>query len=312
MPSNGITKRNVSASNAKNELTDGFPLFLLGVLGGVIVPSGFIAYSGIHVEDLAVKSISSSDQATLYAGFGGAVMGGVTSWLLAWQTERRSESRERVRQLELERAAALSLFLKIQAVSNGYFTHRGYMWSGLNEANNHGLLHGEMWKKIRPQAGATDDVSSVTSNEFVPLVEAKRADLINDCQLLFARYRSIAASLDIYSRKREALQENMKPFTKLSGKRKGEVITVLPKDQAHVFELAAFELESLIRDIYSHVIEDFETSKNLCEELSVVFKAYFKETEFVTMSANEAAPETQATAEEPCPVSSCTRARWSA
>jgi len=45
--------------------------------------------------------------------------------------------------------------------------------------------------------------------------------------------------------------------------------------------LAASELESLIRDIYSHVIEDFEASKKLCDEFSAVFKGYFKDTEFV-------------------------------
>lgn len=268
----------------RRRYTEGFPIFLLGVLSGVIL---FVClYVVIHKgsASLSIGTISSGDFSTLLAGFGGAAFGGLISWALARGAAAELEKAAEQEKIAKEKALALSLVLKVQQITNGLYSQREYIWAALNLQNEQKRLGEPVWQFVQPQITGAVETPVFDATEYIPLVQAKRADLINDCQLLALRYNVLEHSMREYSARREVVQRMLRPFSKRGAG--GQIETMLPAFKKDQFEILVVEIESLITSLRKTLIEDYASATQLLAQMTSVLNDYF-EGGFMTVKLGE-------------------------
>lgn len=234
-----------------------------------------VAVTGVNGFRLPIE-LKSADVATLLSGFGGAALGGIVSWVLAKEAGRETLARDLAQRRAEEKASALSVMLKTQQIANGLHTMRKYLYGCRVEANENRVLDRPMWETTKPIISPTPSRLSYASSEFKPLIAAKRADLIDRCNLLALRYEVDETILNDYSSRREAFHEFVAPYSELSSW-EGRITTTVPPELRNQFILKARGLEEIIRSLYAAVTEDALEAASLCQDLSAGFKTYFGE-----------------------------------
>ena len=232
-----------------------------------------------------------SDFATLIAGIFGAVIGGAISLLLARQASAETLARDTATRLDDHKSKALAVLLKAQQVTNGFYTNRQYIRNALAKANRDGNLQLDMWLKVQQRTGSFLSPVEFNAAEFIPLMLAGKASLINECTLVALRFDVIEQSIEIYNKRRDELQELMLKYSKLD-RSSGLVITEIPREELSPIEIKAKEIEGLIQDIYRFAKEDYIRSKKLCADLSSAFLGYFGDGVFAKLDnvADDALP----------------------
>lgn len=264
--------------------TAGNDLAIFGLGMFVSAPVVVVLLSWMQTAPSSFSSLkfSTSDFATLIAGIFGAAVGGAISLILARQASAETLARDAAARLDDHKSKALAVLLKAQQVTNGFYTNRQYIREALAKANRDSNLGLEMWLKVQQRTGGFLSPVEFNAAEFIPLMLAGKASLINECTLMALRFDVIEQSIDIYNKRREELQQLMLKYSKLD-RSNGAVITEIPREELSPFEIKAVEIEGLIQDIYRIAKEDYIRSKKLCADLSSAFLAYFGDTVFARL-----------------------------
>ncbi|SFI65548.1 hypothetical protein SAMN04515648_1010 [Phyllobacterium sp. CL33Tsu] len=227
--------------------------------------------------------VPSSDTATLVAGFGGVLLGGVISWLLGISSQRHARALAAAERTELEKATTIRTMLKIQEITNGYYTNLLYIQNSLRRANADRQLHHPLWQLVKPAIGGPAVHPKFESKDFEMFIRAGRADLIDRATMLSLRYESTALSFQFYSDRRSALQDVLAPHSVVDPST-GMATTVIPPELRALFEMKSQELNDLIRECYKLVRIDFNEALALCEDINLAAKAYFNDPKLFTLT----------------------------
>lgn len=233
-------------------------------------------------SSLSSLKFSTADFATLIAGIFGAAIGGAISLILARQASAETLARDTAARLDDHKSKALAVLLKAQQVTNGFYTNTQYIRNALAKANRDGNLALDMWLKVQQRTGSFLSPVEFNAAEFIPLMLAGKASLINECTLMALRFDVIEQSIEVYNNRREELQQLMLKYSKLDHSN-GLVVTEVPPEERSPFEIKAKEIEGLIQDIYRTAKEDYIRSNKLCADLSSAFLAYFGDSVFARL-----------------------------
>lgn len=250
-----------------------FPIFLLGMISGVIGFVSLVIVTRDTQMSATLGQMGPGDFSTLLAGFGGAIFGGIVSFALARKTAAEAAAAAEADRVAKEKALALSLFLKVQLITNGLNTQTLYIWDALNRANDHGRLGEPLWQFIQPQVGLDVETPMFQAEEFIPLLQGKRTELINDCQLLSLRYNVIEQSFKTYNQKREKIQDLIRPFSEVGPD--GQILSKIPPIKKDSLAILIAEIETLITSLRKTLAEDYRFSIDLTWKLSSALNDYF-------------------------------------
>ncbi|SCB20254.1 hypothetical protein [Rhizobium hainanense] len=270
----------------------------LAIFGlGIFASAPFIVVLLIGVQiapdSFSPLKFSTSDFATLTAGIIGATIGGAISWMLARQASVETLARDSAARLDDHKSKALAILLKAQLITNGFYTNREYIRAALVKANRDGNLALEMWLIVQQRVGSFLSPIELNAAEFIPLMLAGKAALINECTLMALRFDVIEQSIDTYNNRREELQQMMLKYSTLD-RSTGLVITEIPREERSPYEIKAKEIEELIQTIYRTAKEDYIRSKKLCADLSSTFHGYFGDSVFARLDDVEIDPHKRA------------------
>ncbi|WP_144223458.1 hypothetical protein [Mesorhizobium amorphae] len=241
----------------------GLWLLLGGFGGGAILGSGVTKRWGADIGEL----MSSSNFATWMAGLGGAVIGGLISYLIARQTANESVAREDKMRRLTERTQALHCMVITMQLANRLYTMRGLLKEAV--AAPEGI---DPWQQLQANTGHLNTAPAYNPTDFVPFINAKLADAVHRALLLAERVSSLEAAHSHYSDKRTELEVFLLPFSKLDG---GSMQAAVPQE----FQVEAFyrtnTLNTLIRSMADFVERDYNDAKALLTEMNNAFQDYF-------------------------------------
>lgn len=236
-------------------------IFCLGVLGGTMGTIYAVAAAGPSNSSI----LSSTDAATLLSGFGGAVIGGGISWLLARQTAREAQEKHERQRRDDEFAVATAASLKLVSITNGLYTLSNNFKRDL--AARPGLKPHEA---IRPIAGMIKHTGPFLASDFPSLFKAGRGDLANRALQLEPRYRAIMAAIERYNEHHLALQGMWAPY-RGTGPERGKAMRITGSEmQLSPIVLKMDVLDEMVTNIIDHVDADFAEAKALCDEWDAV------------------------------------------
>lgn len=218
-------------------------------------------------------TFTSADLATLAAGFGGAVLGGGISWLLARQTGKETRKRDEEARNEHAKASLLQTILKVMQVSNGIYTIHRNIEESVENAPDQGREAAALWTLVQPVAGRTE-TPKFDSSDFVPFAVSGRSDLINRIIVASNRYDAIESGFREYNERRLSFQDLAAPYTTLDPS--GQHVTVFPEEVATQARMRAYELEQLITQIRDFVNRDLDEIKSVCSDIDKFAKDYLK------------------------------------
>ncbi|MBZ9603947.1 hypothetical protein [Phyllobacterium chamaecytisi] len=229
-----------------------------------------------------IIEVPSSDTATLVAGFGGVLLGGVISWLLGINVQRHARALAAAERTELEKTTTIRTMLKLQEITNGYYTNLLYIHNSLRQANADQELHHPLWQLVKPAIGGPSVHPKFESKDFEMFIRAGRADLIDRATMLSLRYESTALSFQFYNDRRSALQDVLAPHSVVDPSTGMATTVILPELRA-LFGIKSKELEDLIRECYRLVRIDFRDAVSLCNDINTAAKTYFKDPKFFSL-----------------------------
>lgn len=252
---------------------DIFAFFLTGIIAGIIFIAAILTAMEMETKVFSTMTFTTTDLATLIAGFGGTILGGGISWLLARQTASDTRKRDEEARNAQDKASLLQTILKVMQVSNGLYTIHRNIEGSAESANEQGIGDPELWTLVRPVAGRTE-TPKFDASDFVPFAVSSRPDLINRIIMISNRYDAIESALRVYSERRLSFQDLAGQYTTLSPS--GMHVTVFPADIAPQAGMRAFELEQLIKEIRENVNSDLEVGKSLCADVDKFAKDYLR------------------------------------
>jgi hypothetical protein len=245
-----------------------FPLLLAGAIGGVVFFSfALVGFDITHAEGVAVNS---ADLSTLTAGFGGAVLGGFISWLLARQSSREVAKKDAEARVTEEKAIVLRTLLKMIQISNYLHTLHVFFEKSINQSNAI-----KLWMRIIPQTQNEADLPQFEANDFVPFIEMGQAEIVNRSMLLSSRANSLSAGFNQYVELRLAWQEWSARYTE--GNPDGTMSSAFSGRQQNVAQSKAIVMESLVQSIWKHLQVDRNDANALCRDISDIAVSRFKD-----------------------------------
>jgi hypothetical protein len=157
-----------------------------------------------------------------------------------------------------------------------------YFWECFRIANERKQIHLPMWAMVRQQTGGATQTPTFSAEDFVPLMIAKKSELIQECRLLERRYAVIEKSLQIYGSKREALQELIEAHSEATNE--WEVLTTITDPElANRVQIQTIALQGLITDVYRKVKIDLEHAQQLADRLSDAVKEILGESTLINL-----------------------------
>lgn len=275
---------------------DAFAIFLAGILTGVIFFASALIVMEVEQKVFSTLTFTSADLATMIAGFGGAILGGGISWLLARQTATETRKRDEEARNAHDKASLLQTILKVMQVSNGLYTIHRNIEGSVEGAKERGIGDVPLWTLVHPVAGSTE-TPKFDASDFVPFAVSARADLINRIIMISNRYDATESGFREYSERRLSFQDLAGPYTTMSPS--GQQVTAFPEDVAPQAQMRAYELEQLITQVREFVDKDLEESKSLCADIDKFAKDYLKgKGGFVSLGLDEVKVETAAAADK--------------
>jgi hypothetical protein len=252
---------------------DDLGLVMAGAVGGAAFCVMTMIILGV-TPDAAQRTLTLDAAAlsTLLAGFGGAFVGGLISWLLARQTAREARTRDAADRVEKQRAVAIGTLVKAGIMTNSFYTLHEHMEMQIRGAQLRGTL-GEgdlLWQAVQGAVGEIPTVSFEAS-DFLPF--GANLELLNDGLELSARLRTAEKALARYYELRETFGAFAEPFTIIGPD--GRFGTQFPPDEAKRAKQKIAQLESLIRDIKQSVSDSLMRAKALTVAIAEAGKQSF-------------------------------------
>lgn len=213
--------------------------------------------------DTATKAILLSPEiATMIAGFGGAIIGGLISYFVARQSAKESQKRETQQETRKIKTELFCVQLKVISIMNGLYTIKKMIEDGETIAKINKV---PLWQYVQQMPVSSSPISFEPS-EFTEFIYDNGAGLISSICLIADRYSAILDGMNVYSELRSKFQLFVEPYTHQQEKSlssEGSYVTQLPEDIAQAANLKMYELEKLIRQLQSSVEEDLVQAKEI-------------------------------------------------
>jgi hypothetical protein len=217
---------------------------------------------------------------TLLAAVLGAVFGTVgtaaISWSIANRTAAEQIRRDDVERLERDKAVALQAFVKALTITNQIYSVLGISLQMLESAEQNGAGNLDLWQRLLPIAGVTENPDRFDAQEAALLIGAKEFDAAKDLLLMAEKYASLAASINRYSERRLRLTDLLS--TEMAA---GGIGTMkLTKEEYQKFAGRMYELNDMAAQICEALPEDFEFSKAATEKIGPAFQRILRDQDF--------------------------------
>ncbi|NEJ86541.1 hypothetical protein GR223_11400 [Rhizobium leguminosarum] len=217
---------------------------------------------------------------TLLAAVLGAVFGTVGSAAISWSIANRTAAeqirRDEVARLERDKAVALQAFVKIFTITNQIYSILGLSLQMLESAEQNGAGNLDLWQRLLPMAGVTENPDRFDAQEAALLIGAEEFDVATDLLLTAEKYASLTASINRYSERRLRLTDLLS--TEIAASGLGTM--KLTKEQYQKFAGQMYELNDMATQICEALPEDFEFSKAAAEKVGPAFRRILRDRNF--------------------------------
>lgn len=202
------------------------------------------------------------DKATLLAGLGGTILGGLISWAIARQTaaEARATARENHRQSE--KSNALKAVIKVAQLANNIYTIHRAIERPIAEARATGDYRIAIWPFLRPSTHVHSEINFAV-DDLMSFTFAGKSNIIQEMIMLSSRHNTLSEAYSTYCRKREEFQQFSEPFSRYDHAT-GQHETVLRGEASIRAEMKIFELDSLSKELRASATEYNEHAKATC------------------------------------------------
>jgi hypothetical protein len=205
----------------------------------------------------------------------GAVIAGVISWLLARRTSNETLQRDREQRREEKLGLALQAHVKLKTIIDNLGTLLRMIERALANPPSSGS---RPWMCVEPIIGhRSESAVEFTAAELALFLEAQRADIANDMQLLAHRNATDGAVLNTYNARRADLKLKMPPPQLIQGT---NATTALTREQAQALAPDMVALDSLIDQLVPALREDLALGLRIAEAFGPVLKAHFGDKRF--------------------------------
>ncbi|PDS65107.1 hypothetical protein CO653_12990 [Rhizobium anhuiense] len=229
--------------------------------------------------------------ATLLAAVLGAVFGtlgtAIISYWLAIRTASEELRRDKVERIEKDKAIALEMFVKAMTITNQLYSLLGLVVTMLQTAEKNGAGSLDLWQKVLPMAGVTNNPDRFTAEEAAILIGSNEHSVASDLFLLAEKYSSLTDSINRYSERRLRLTDLLSADIGVAGVGS----TRLSKEQYLRYQGQMYELNDMAAQICEALPEDFEFSKDITEKIGPTFKKILGDDGFPTAEFPAAADE---------------------
>lgn len=214
------------------------------------------------------EALSSSAGSTLLAGFGGAVVGGVVSYLLARQSSRETLRRDQDARLDLEHAAALRAMVTAMNLANRVYTLNGVLSEATGKAGADGP-----WTTLKPVPKQRHAAPRFEATDFVPFIKSGAADLVHRCSLLADRVDSLESSFEAYSTTRLEVEEMAAKSTTFDAAGMGN--TVFSGEEAAIVRFKGRNMNLIIAEMADFAARDQADAIKIVDDMNAAFQRYF-------------------------------------
>jgi len=253
--------------------------FIMGALSEFLKPHERIS---IFTGDYWTSDNGITVASTLIAAVLGAIFGTIgtaaISWWLANRTAAEQLRRDEAARVEKDKAIALQTFVKSMTITNQLYSILGLVLTMLKTAEMNGVGDLDLWQKVLPMAGVTDDPDRFSAQEAAVLIGSKEMKVASSLFLLAEKYSSLTDSIKRYSKRRLRLTDVLSAELGVGGLGSAR----LSREQYLRYGGQMYELNDMATQICDALVEDFEYSKELTLEIGPVFKKILADDDFPT------------------------------
>jgi hypothetical protein len=204
----------------------------------------------------------SSNNATLFAGFGGAVLGAIASGAVTIALKAYEK-------LESEKVALTKLSFELIKMHSYLNALDKNFKSQILAANAQGLYSAPLWSKILPSPSPIDAIA-FESEMLAPLVNAKEFEFVRRLLDASGAYGSIRESYFAYSERRSNLSNELS-VAGTSGK---VLYSGLTDEQYTKFAPSRIQLESLLEHLMPTLATTLEEVEQLVVRIGPISNSY--------------------------------------
>ena len=206
----------------------------------------------------------------------GAIVGGVSAYIIARQTAKESRQASADIRRQAEETATFRAGLKLMELVNAV---AGYHHGAENEIEQTKRRLGndqiDTWQVMRGFSGQPQEIS-INSDDLVAFVRARKFSYVSEVFHLLSRYNAMIYSADDYSKRRGELLARFTP-TQMSG-----VLGTVEMDERERRQLAPhiMVVSDLAKQLRSEMKEIYELSLRASKDFGPIVREYFNDARF--------------------------------
>ncbi len=242
----------------------------IGLTTGIALGTGTAQRWGADIEAFAASPSGS----TLLAGFGGVLVAGVISYVIAERGSQITLRRDEEARLNVEQAGASRAIITAQRLTNLAYN----LQLIVDEARSRVAPNtpaSELWSVITPTVMPENAAPQFVSEDFVPFIKAKAADVINDCIRLSDEVETLRACLARYNSLRGSWDAFAAEFSTPVQNPDGSFETTFQSEYASRAAMQAHILGDLVANFADRPARVVAQGKAVATKLSKVSKEYF-------------------------------------
>jgi hypothetical protein len=218
----------------------------------------------------------------LVAGFGGAVVGALVSYvpsrLLAKDASRQVLARDLTARRDQEKRAGHQIFVKLSVLVNSLCGYHRDIENMIAKAENDGNGHMPIWQRISLMAGIDREPSvDFTADELAIYVAADQTDYVDDLLLLARRYGAVLSNLATFAKlKTELVYETYSIGQTTRSEETGVSTTRMhvPASVANSINARSEELEIFAVELRSILADYDRFARNVAEKFGPLTNGY--------------------------------------
>ena len=246
-------------------------------------------------------SIATSDlwnlASAVIGGVIGALAGGIPAWLIARRQAKETSERDRDARLHQQKAAGHQVFVKLLTIVNSIYALHRHIEDSIASAEREGFGHMEIWQRVEPMVGFSDEGSMrFDAEEAALFLAAKQGEYLMDLLLLGWRHGTLIATFKEYLTRRDAYRS----IAPVPDTYKGTVGSAqITGDELRRLRMHTIPLESMITALRAHCAADWELAKKVARGFGGILQTYFNDPTYPALTVPEEGPAAQSTAESP-------------
>jgi len=200
----------------------------------------------------------------------GAVIAAIFSWLLARRTSKETLERDKQQRREQKLALTLQAFVKLKTIIDNLGTLKRMLDRALAQPHGEGT---QAWMLVEPIIGhRAEHLVEFTAAELALFMEAQRADIAEDMQMLARKNSTAGVVIETYNELRAKLKEMMPPPDMVQG---NLGTTALTREQMRVLLPHMVALNSLVEQLVEALREDLELGLKVARDFGPALRAHF-------------------------------------